>query len=271
MRNRKKNREILQYLPVSQIWPNPCGARRTFSSDGIRALASSLEKFGMISPLVVRPSGKDFELVAGERRLRAARLLEWERVPCRVLPLSLRSAAEFSLAENWEREELGLFEEAAALERMLKSFHSSSRELGERTGLAPSVLAGKLRLLRFTPLERRLIEEKSVSPRLLSVLLRVEDPKIRLAALKRLSEKGSDSGAAELLSPYLSPTDEILRAPKEPLPPLRRFVVKDLGFFLNSVDRAIGGIREAGFSVEAEKSEGEEFVSYSIRIPKNTP
>ncbi|MBR2615538.1 MAG: ParB/RepB/Spo0J family partition protein [Clostridia bacterium] len=272
MWKRKKNRENIRFLPVDVILPNPYRARQRISSESIRELAGSLERYGMLCPITVRPSGEEFELVLGERRLMAARLLGWERVPCRVAEVSARLGAEMVLVENLQREDLDLFEEASAMERLIRLFHYTQEELGEKLGQSQSTVANKLRLLRLEPRERLLIVENGLSGRHARALLRISEPKTRMFALRFIIEKGySVAQTEDFLEALLSHPEEFFVCPESPPPkprPVRRLVVRDVRLFINSVDRAISGIRQAGFTVEADKKEEENFVSYSIRIPK---
>lgn len=274
MWNRKKKRENLHFLPVSKILPNPYRPRRSVPAESVKELAASLARYGMLSPLTVRPSGDEYELVFGERRLLAARLLEWERVPCRVADVSGRLGAEMVLVENLQREDLDLFEEAGAMDRLIRQFHYTQGELAEKLGQSQSTVANKLRLLRLTPTERLLILEHSLSGRHARALLRISDEEKRLFALKFIIEKGYNVAQTEaFLDALLSHPDEFLVSSLPPEPkksprPLRRLLVRDVRLFINSVDRAILGIREAGFSVQADKTEEESYIVYSIRIPK---
>lgn len=273
MWKRKKNRENLFSLEVEKILPNPYSARQSFPVDGLRTLAASLSRYGMLSPLTVRRQGEEYELILGERRLRAAKLLGWERVPCRVVEASTKQGAEMHVVENLLREELDLFEEAAALERLCRTFRYTQSELAERVGLSQSAVANKIRLLRLGAEERLLITENGLSQRHARALLRVQDEELRLFALKYIIDRGYNVSQSEtFLEALISHPDEFILAlkPKSDLkrPNSHRAVVKDVRLFVNSVDKAIFNIREAGFSVEADKTEEEGYISYRIRIPK---
>lgn len=275
MWKRKKKTENLRFLPTEKIYPNPYQARQEFSSEGLQRLARSIARHGMLSPLTVRQTGGEFELILGERRLRAAKLLGLDRVPCRVAEVSTKASAELVLVENLIREDLNLFEEAAALDRLIRTFSFTQTELAERLGQSQSTIANKLRLLRLSGEEKTLIVENDLTSRHARCLLRISEPRTRLFALKYIIEKGYNVHQSEtFVEALLDHPEEFLLAigPKaRPRPhPVRRLVVRDVRLFVNSVDKAISGIREAGFSIEADKTEEESFISYSIRIPKYT-
>ncbi|MBR5295139.1 MAG: ParB/RepB/Spo0J family partition protein [Clostridia bacterium] len=273
MWNQRKKTEKIRYLPPDSIYSNPRGARRKFSPERVEALSRSISRYGILQPLTVQKRCGEYELICGEMRLRAAKLLEMKTVPCRVLNVSAKLGAEIALVENLQRTRLDSFEEGAAADRLLKNFRYFQGELADRLGQSPSALSAKLRLLRFTPEERDLIEKNDLTPRHADALLHLRDPAMRLFALNYMIENALPPDHSEELCSTLSTHPEEFVPALRPHSsrresPVRRLVVKDVRIFINSVDRAILSIREAGFSVEAEKEECEEFISYSIRVPK---
>lgn len=273
MWKRKKKPENLRFLPPEKIHPNPWQARRSFDREELNRLAQSIARYGLLSPLTVREKGDEYELILGERRLRAAKMLDLETVPCRVAEVSLKTGAELVLIENLIREDLNLFEEAGAIDRLLKNFHYTQSELAERLGQSQSTIANKIRILRLSSEERILILENGLSYRHARTLIRIQDPRMRLFALQYIVDKGYNVRQSEtFVDALMDHPDEFMLAlrPKERPKPVRRFVIKDVRLFINSVDRAIFSIREAGYSIQAEKQEEEAYVSYSIRIPKYT-
>lgn len=274
MWKRKETTEKIHFLPTEKIYPNPYQARENFPQEGLSELARSISRYGMLSPITVRKNGDEYELLVGERRLRAARILEMEKVPCRIREVSCRTGAEMVLIENLMREDLGIFEEAAAIEKLIKTFHYTQEELAQRLGQSQSNLANKLRLLRLSREERLLITENGLTQRHARALVRVQEPALRLFALKTIIDKGYNVHQTDVfLEALLDHPEEFLLTAK-PLrqkpKAVRKLVVKDVRLFVNSVDKAIYSIREAGFSIEADKKEEESFITYSIRIPKYT-
>ncbi len=266
----KKKTEKLLFLPSDQIHPNPYQSRVDFTQEDLSALGESLLRFGMLCPLTVRQVGEEYELLLGERRLRAARLIGMQLVPCRILSTGPKMGAEMALAENLARKELNYFEEATALDRLMKNFHCDREELSLKTGQSQSSVAAKLRLLRLAPEERQLLLEAGFDATRARAFLRVSDLPLRLYAIKCATEQDlSPRETDEFLDRLLaSPEEYLAPARAAARRPLRKIVVKDVRIFINSVDRAIFTGREAGIDVEAVKSEEEGYVSYSIRIPK---
>lgn len=268
----EKKTEKIRFLPTSKLSLGST-VRERGDADSLVHLTRSIARYGILHPLAVKRTLSGYELICGSRRLRAARLLGMERVPCRILQLSPREEGEISLAENLQRQPLSPFEEGAAADRLLRAFPYRRGELADRLGESPSELASKLRLLRFSAEERQLLAKFDIPPEYSEVLLRVRDPALRILAIRHVGSTHLSVEETEELCLSLS------LHPEEFIPPLRpkrereeenirRFVIKDVGFFINSVDRAIGSIRQAGFDVEAEKIEVDGFISYSIRIPK---
>lgn len=268
----EKKTEKIRFLPTSKLSLGT-PMRERGDPESLANLTRSIARYGILHPLAVKRTLRGYELIFGSRRLRAARLLGMERVPCRILQLSPREEGELALAENLVRLPLSPFEEGVAADRLLRTFPYRRGDLADRLGESPSELASKLRLMRFSAEERQLLAKFDISPEYTEVLLRVRDPALRILAIRHVGSTHLSVEEAEELCLSLSLHPEEFIPPLRPKKEreeenLRRFVVKDVGFFINSVDRAIGSIRRAGFDVEAEKIEVDGFISYSIRIPK---
>ena len=271
----RKKKEAIRFLPVERIYPSPWAARRSFPQEELESLARSIAQYGMLTPISVQEKCGEFEVLSGERRLRAAKMLEMKEVPCRVIELTARAGAEFAVLENIQHTEISPFEEAAALDRLLKNFRYTQSELSERLGISQSTLYNKLRLLRFSGEERDFIENHGLTLRYAKALLRLRDPAMRLFALHYITENDLSPKKAEDLCTTLETKPEefspaLGHSPSGKPKPVRRLVIKDVRVFINSVDRAILSIREAGFTVEAEKEDEDAYISYSIRVPKYT-
>ncbi len=271
MKNGYDKTEKLRFLQISAIEKNSILPHRF--SDDFGPLARSIARYGILQPLLVRKSGRGYELLAGRRRLGAAKLLGLNTVPCRVLHLTPREAAELIFAENLHRVALNPFEEAAAATRLQKTFPYRLGELAERIGESPSLLASKERLMHFSAQERSLLMELGLSPSYGECLLHLRDSALRQLAIRHIAARNlSVAEAGNLcLSLALHPEEFIPSlVPERALKkrPVRRFVVKDVRFFINSVDRTIGSIRQAGIDVEADKTEDEGHITYRIKIPK---
>ena len=138
------------FLPVDAIAPNPDQPRRVFAQQELDELAHSIQALGLLQPLTVRRSAQGgWELVAGERRLRAARLAGLQEVPCLSLQIDSQRASLLALVENLQRKDLDFWEEALALEKLISTYHLSQEEAARRIGKSQSAVANKLRLLKL--------------------------------------------------------------------------------------------------------------------------
>ena len=235
-------------IPVARILPNPAQPRRSFNDERLMRLADSVRRYGILQPLTVRKAetrGEDgepfYELIAGERRLRAARLAGLREVPCLLTPADDRRSAEIALLENVQREDLNVFEQAAAAASLIGLYGLTQSEAASLLGVSQPALANKLRLLHLTAPERRLVL-------------------LREAAKKSLNVRQLEA----LVDRELCPPD-----PPERRPPVRT-ALRDLRIVSNTIDRAVEVISRAGLSVASEKHEADGAVEFVIRVSRPT-
>lgn len=258
----RPERKVL-WLPAAEIRPNPMQPRRTFEETGLRELAESIRRHGILQPLTVRRTAAGWELVAGERRLRAAVLAGLETVPCLEAEVDGRASALLALVENLQRRDLHYLEEAEAIAAFLHQTGMTQEAVAAQLGMSPSALANKLRLLRLSPACRALLVEHGLTERHARCLLRLEDEQERLAAARYMAQKELNVAQAEQ---YI----ERRLAALQSVPPAgrRTFILKDVRLFLNSLDRGLRLIREAGVDAQSGREETEDAIVLTIRIPK---
>ena len=258
-----ERRERVLTLRVADIRPNPHQPRQTFDDEGLRELASSIRRHGILQPLTVRSAGGGkWELVAGERRLRAAKLAGLEKVPCIRREADDRESALLALVENLQRRDLHYLEEAAAIAAYIRQTGITQEEAAAQLGRSPSALANKLRLLRLSPACRVLRVRNALTERHARCLRRREDEEERLAALRHLADKQLNVAQAE---EYIEQRLNRLQS----IPPRQRtFILKDVRLFLNSLDRGLRMVREAGVDARTERQETDDAILLTIRIPK---
>ena len=259
-----ERKERVLTLRVEDIRPNPHQPRQTFDDEGLRELASSIRRHGILQPLTVRSAGGGkWELVAGERRLRAAKLAGLEKVPCIRREADDRESALLALVENLQRRDLHYLEEAAAIAAYIQQAGVTQEEAAAQLGRSPSALANKLRLLRLSPACRELLVQNGLTERHARCLLRLEDEEGRLAALRHIADKQLNVAQAEQY------VDQRL-AQLQSTPPKRRrtFILKDVRLFLNSLDRGLRMVRDAGVDARTERQETDDAILLTIRIPK---
>ena len=264
--------EKIRFLPVGALVPNSALPHRFGTDEGADALTRSISRYGILHPILVRECKDGYRVLCGSRRLRAARALGMETVPCRVMDLSEREGAELIFAENTHRKDLIPAEEAAVAYRLQKAYPYRYGELADRIGAPPSQLAAKLRLMHFSPEERELFTRLQLHPDFAEPILHLRERELRLFAMRHIGEKGYglEEASRLCLSLALHPEEfsPPVRGDSPPKRGVRRFVIRDVRFLINSVDRAVSSIRGAGFDVECDKAEDEDAIEYLIRIPK---
>ncbi|MBR2877304.1 MAG: ParB/RepB/Spo0J family partition protein [Clostridia bacterium] len=252
----------IQLIPHENIQPNPHQPRIRFDYAEFENLATSIRSNGILQPINVRPleDGR-FELISGERRLRAARIIGVTKIPCIVMNVSDEQSALFAIIENVQRQNLDFFEEAIAIERLMTEYCLSQEEIGRKLGKAQSTLSNKLRLLRLPEEMRDKIVAANLSERHARALLTLPDNSARHRALDIIIERHLTVSESERL------INDILRRRKSPhKQPIKVF--KDMRIFINTLNHAVDSIRRAGLEADTAKSETDEYFEYVVRISK---
>ena len=259
-----KNKAInqIQFIPHDLIKPNPQQPRVRFDYNELEGLACSIRTNGLLQPINVRTlENGDFELISGERRLRAARIIGMTKIPCIVMNVSDQQSALFAIIENVQRENLDFFEEAVAIERLMTEYGLSQDEISEKLGKAPSTLSNKLRLLRLSDEIRDKISYAGLSERHARALLSLPDNAIRKRALDIVIERHLTVAETERL---IQDIHHRRKAPRKP----HTKAYKDMRIFLNTLNHAVDSIRKAGIEADTAKSETDTYFEYVIRISK---
>ncbi len=263
-RNRKKNTEgELLHIPVESVKRNPYQPRTVFEEGALTALSESIRKYGVLQPISVRKSEEGYELIAGERRLRAAIAAGMKEIPALVYAVDGEASAELAIMENLLREDLTLFESAAAIERLIKEFALTQEEIASRLSVSQSYVANKLRLLRLDEKTRERILSASLTERHARALLRLPSH-LWEAALDRITKDGMNVAAAERL------VEEMLAGnvtSKKPRKAKMRGVLRDLRLFYNSIDHALSIMRRSGIEAQSQREETENEIRLVISIP----
>lgn len=221
------------------ISPNPDQPRRYFDPDGLTELAESIRVHGILQPLSVRRKGGGrYELIAGERRLRAAMICGLEQVPCLVLEVSRESSCLLSLIENLQRRDLDFWEEAKALERLISVYGLSQEEAAAKVGKSQSAVANKLRLLRLPT------------------------PEAQKEGAELLVKEGWTVSRTERY------VEEVLRDQAKEKKVRRPLFIRDVRFFLNTLDHSLTVMRSAGVDAKCQRVEEGDDILLTIRIPK---
>lgn len=256
----------VRYIPINTVRPNPQQPRRSFDETALRELADSIRAYGILQPLTVRDRGGFYELVAGERRLRAARIAGLREVPCLVAEVGEEDAALLALIENLQRRDLDYMEEAAAIARLIGRYGLSQQQAADKLGKSQPAIANKLRLLRLAPPVIDCLRQYGLTERHARTLLRLTDPEQQLAAARHMGQRGLNVAQAEQ---YV----DALTAESRTVPPQRRptYIIKDVRLFLNSVERGVRLMQSAGVGAEVGRRDTEEEILLTIHIPKRRP
>lgn len=257
-----KDKVKLVKLPVNQILPNPSQPRKYFAEDELMGLALSIKENGLLQPITVRKAGGKYYLIAGERRLRACILAQIPEIPAILSDYTAEESAVFALLENVQRKDLNMFEQAHAIVNLLREWQITQEEAARRLGMSQSYLANKIRLLKLSQEEQAEIIENRLTERHARSLLKIPDSSIRQKVLDTIIAKRLNVAQTETLISQIVITKE--DKPK----PRRTFIAKDIRLFINTIDHAVDAMKTAGIQAEAERTETEEYIECTVRIPK---
>ncbi|MBR2080861.1 MAG: ParB/RepB/Spo0J family partition protein [Oscillospiraceae bacterium] len=248
------------YLPVTSIRPNPAQPRTQFDSEALRELAQSIRCFGVLQPLSVRRTEDGWELVAGERRLRAARMAGLGEVPCIVLRVDEQDSGLLALIENLQRQDLDYIEQAEGLARLMRQYGMSQEQAARRIGKSQSAVANKLRILKHPPEVLDALRETGLSERHARALLRLEAPQDRLRLLFRAARECWPVARLE------QAVDAELTPKRRPL--FQGVRLRDTRLLLNALEHSLKTARMAGLSARCRREETEREIVLTIRVPK---
>ncbi len=271
LRNRPSlRRGRVIYLKPDELAPNPVQPRKRFDEESLSELCESIKSYGILNPLTVRARNGGYELVAGERRLRAAKLAGLTEVPCILLDIDIQDSNLIALIENLQRRDLDFIEEAAGLYQLIRIFGLSQEEAARRIGKSQSAVANKLRLLKLPEDILEALRENGLTERHGRALLRLSTPQKQRAALEYILENDLTVAATDayvdalLQSPAPEPEEE-----KEQPQPKRSFILKDVRVFLNTLSRSLDMMKQGGIDAGMRREETEDSLILTISIPKN--
>lgn len=249
-------------IPQEDIYPNPNQPRSRFDFDELEGLAQSIRQNGIIQPIAVRVNASgNYELISGERRLRASRLVGISLIPCIIMEASDEKSALFALIENMQRSDLGFFEEASAIEKLIVDFNMSRDDVCRKLGKAAPTISNKLRLLKLPDDVRLKITQEGLTERHARALLCLPTRAQLDRALSIISDKRLNVAESEKL------IDQMLSADKSSKKPTVK-LFKDVRIFVNTLNHAVDTMRRAGIEADSAKSETDEYIEYIVRIPK---
>ena len=247
-------------IPTADIRPNPNQPRQNFPLDGLMELAQSISENGILQPLTISMEEGVPILVAGERRLRAAKIAGLREVPCVEVHAEARQRQVLTLIENLQRQDMNCFEEAQGIRCLMDNYELTQCEAAYQLGMSQSAVANKLRLLRLTEEERRTLIEGGFSERHARALLRLADGAQRWQVIEKMrKEKLTVAQTERVVEDLLA--DRVRRRPAKPL-------IRDVRVFFNTVNHALSIMRRGGIAAESTQREEDDYIEYVVRIPK---
>ena len=248
-------------IKVSDIIPSENQPRKIFDEYELSLLKDSIRENGILQPLVVRVCSGEYHLIAGERRLRAAKMAGLKKVPCIIKKADDLTADCFSIIENILRRDLTVFEEAEGIDRLINIHGLSQCEIAEKIGIAPSTLSNKLRLLKLDRTLRDRINAARLTERHARALLRIAE-EMRSSALDHIIAKQLTIPETE---EYI---DRLLSPKKEKEEPVRRCAIGDVRLFANSLSKMVDTMRQGGVNATTKRLETDTHIEYTVLITK---
>ena len=262
-------------ISADRIIPNHAQPRKLFDEDAILRLADSIRRYGLLQPLSVRRlcfrDGErgSYEIVAGERRFRAATLIGMEYIPCIIISADDRTAAELALIENIQREGLSMFEQAGAIAALIDIYSLTQEQIAAHLSASQSYVANKLRLLKLSEQERELITEGRLTERHARACLKIKDEDMRISVIEHVIAHGLNvSATEEYIDRKLCMLSE-KRVPQNARK--RKLILKDMRLFYNSIDKAIDIVKQSGAKVFSERHIADEYGSVELVIKISPP
>ena len=244
------------FLPARNIRPNPAQPRKFFRQELLDELTESIRSHGVLQPLSVRRVGTQYELIAGERRLRAAVAAGLTDVPCIIMSMDDQESGMAAMVENLQRQDLHYMEEAWGISRLMSSFGMSQEQAAKVLGKSQSAVANKLRILRHSPAVLEALREGELTERHARALLKLQDEGMKLAAISVIRKQEMTVAKAEK---YIA---SLLENP-EPAKPRA-----NVGALLNNLNQSLAKIQSCGIGAVSERRETEDLIVVTITIPK---
>lgn len=256
------NNEIVK-INIDKVIPNIYQPRKYFNEDAIEELSESIKQYGIIQPLTVRKRGEVFELVAGERRLRAAKLANLEAVPCNIVDITDSESAEIALLENLQREDLNYIEEAEAYYNLINDHKFTQDELAKRMGKKQSTISNKLRLLKLSYEVREICLKNKLTERHARALLTVPSEELQFKIVQRVIKDGLNVKKTEELI-----NKELLKLAGEELKnKVKRNIRGALPakLYVNTIKQVL---QKFEIAAEYRYKDEDEFIEVTVKIPK---
>lgn len=263
-------RKNIVYLRIDSIKPNPYQPRKKFDLSMLEELRDSIKQYGVLQPINVRViSGSHYELVAGERRLRAATMAGLVDIPAIILDVSESDSAIMALIENLQREDLTYLEEAEGYASLLDDHNLTQEELALKIGKSQSTIANKIRLLKLSPLIKKILMDNNLTERHARALLKLRDEQLQHKVLKMVCERGLNVKKTEDLIDRVIERYTKEKTEREIKQKQLTRAVKDIRIFVNTIKQAVLLMKKSGVQAQAAQFDRGKYIEFIVRIPKN--
>ncbi len=247
-------------LPMHSVYPNPSQPRKYFDSISLEELTQSVEEFGILQPITVRKVKDGYEIVAGERRFRAAENAGLDSIPAIIVSVDEKKSALLALLENLQRDDLTFFEIAESYQNLIKNQGMTQEEIAKKLGKSQSTIANKLRLLRLFPRTKRLITEYALSERHARALLHLSDEDSQLEAVRTINEQKLNVSQSEEL------VKKMLETATSKSQTLKIKSFQDIRLFTNTLKKALDVIRDGGIDADMQTNAFDWGIEYIIKV-----
>lgn len=265
-KERKHSEEVIK-IPIDQIVPNRYQPRTIFDEEKIEELSRTIHTHGVIQPIVVRRlEDNRYEIIAGERRYRAIKKLNWTEVPAIVRNLNDKETASIALIENLQREELTAIEEALAYQQLIELHHLTQEALAQRLGKGQSTVANKLRLLKLPKYVQDAILKREITERHARALISVKDEELQIKLVELVKE--NDWNVRQLEEYIQQLTKPVETEEEKKTKPKRKAISKDIRIALNTIKQSLSMVSKSGINIKTEEEDTEDYYQITVKIPK---
>ena len=269
-KSKEKQVQRVVLIETALIVPNRSQPRTVFSDEELASLADSIRENGILQPINVRKCGVNYEIVSGERRLRAAKICGLESVPCIIIEADDEKSAVLALIENIQRRDLNYFEEALAIEKLISYYGLTQEEAANRLGKAQSTIANKLRLLKFSDAERNLLIKGNITERQARALIRLDDQKLRIRALGEIIMNHLGIEQTEQLVDSMLCNDKCETVTAKKKTNSKKFLFPVPRLYINSINKIVKNMKEANINCETVTNRVGDCFEYTIKIHSAT-
>ena len=266
---KKEEQKNIIYVSIDSIRPNPYQPRKQFNKQALDELCESIKQYGVLQPINVRKlSHSTYELVAGERRLRASTMAGLTEIPAIIINVDDNDSAVMALIENLLREDLSYMEEAEGYCNLINEHGFTQEELAQKIGKSQSTIANKIRLLKLSPLVKKILADNNLTERHARALLKLHDEQLQLKVLKLVCERGLNvKKTEELVEKAIEKYSKDSRQRSSDRKMTK--AIKDVRIFVNTIRQAIDIMKQSGVNAKAAQIDRGEYIEFVVRVPKN--